>query len=98
MFAMRPSRTAVKNVQNTLEKNKFTLSSSETSHPSIVVDFRTLFMLLTKAKFTQLFQKRVPSKTKRSFVFYIHTKNVTPGNKTLGSHLKQLTARNIIIN
>jgi hypothetical protein len=55
-----------------LEKNKFTLSS-ETSRPSIVVYFRTLFMLLTKAKFTHLFQKRVPYKTQRSFVFWSHT-------------------------
>jgi hypothetical protein len=28
-----------------LKKNKFTLSSSETTHPSIVVDFRTLLFV-----------------------------------------------------
>ena len=97
---MRPSRTAVKNVLRIpLENwNKFTFLSSETSRPSTVVDFRTLFMLLTKGKFTHLFQKRVPYKIQRSFVFrshtslihaiaYTYTKNVTPGNKTLGSHL-----------
>ena len=55
--------------------------------------YRTLFMLLTKAKFTHLFQKRVPYKIHCSFVFrshtiaYTYTKNVTPGNKTLRSQL-----------
>jgi hypothetical protein len=49
-------------------------------------------MLSTKAKFTLLFQKRVPFF--RSYfevtqvLVYMYTKNVTPGNKTLGSHLK----------
>jgi hypothetical protein len=51
-----------------LKKNKFTLSFSETSRPSIIVDCRTLFMLLTKAKFTHLFQKRVPYETQRSYI------------------------------
>jgi hypothetical protein len=40
----------VKTPRKPLEKktNLVTLSSSETSRPSIVVDFITLFMLLTK--------------------------------------------------
>ena len=62
-----------------LEKNKFTLSFSETSRPSIVVNFRTLFMPLAKAKFTHLFKKRVLYKTQRSFVFWSHmsfTRNI----------------------
>ena len=81
-----------------LKKNKFTLSSFETSHPSIVLAFRTLFMLSTKAKFTLLFQKIYKKHNVRSYfevtrvlavvLVYIYTKNVTPGNKTLGSHLK----------
>ena len=67
----RTSRTAVQKTSRIpLEKkHEFTLSSFETSHPSIVLAFRTLFMLSTKAKFTLLFQKRVPYKTQRSFVF-----------------------------
>ena len=58
----RTSRTK-KLPEYRLKKNKFTLSSFETSHPSIVLAFRTLFMLSTKAKYTLLFQKRVPYKT-----------------------------------
>jgi hypothetical protein len=57
--------------------------------------FKTLFMLSTKAKFTLLFQKVSYIKTPRSFVFWSHTsfslhiyEERTPGNKTLGSHLK----------
>jgi hypothetical protein len=52
-------------------------------------------MLSTKAKFTLLFQKVSYIKTPRSFVFWNHTsfslhiyEERTPGNKTLGSHLK----------
>jgi hypothetical protein len=65
----RTSRTAVqKTPEYRLKKNKFTLSSFETSHPSIVLAFRTLFMLSTKAKFTLLFQKRVPYIKNTTFV------------------------------
>jgi hypothetical protein len=46
MFAIEPRvRQFKKPPEYRLEKNKFTLSSFETSHPSIVVAFRTLFML-----------------------------------------------------
>jgi hypothetical protein len=63
MFAIEPRVRRFKKLpEYRLEKNKFTLSSFETSHPSIVLAFRTLFMFSTKATFTLLFQKRVPYK------------------------------------
>ena len=59
MFAIEPRVRRFKKLpEYRLKKNKFTLSSFETSHPSIVLAFRTLFMLSTKAKFTLLFQKK----------------------------------------
>jgi hypothetical protein len=48
LFPMLANATLAYGGQKSLKyrlKNKFTLSSSETSHPSIVVDFRTLFTL-----------------------------------------------------
>jgi hypothetical protein len=70
MFAIEPRVRRFKKLpEYRLKKNKFTLSSFETSHPSIVLAFRTRFMLSTKARFTLLFQKRVPYKTQRPFVF-----------------------------
>jgi hypothetical protein len=60
MFAIEPRVRRFKKLpEYRLKKNKFTLSSFETSHPSIVVAFRTLFMLSTKAKFTLLFRKEL---------------------------------------
>jgi hypothetical protein len=46
MFAIEPRvRRFKKRAEYRLKKNKFTLSSFETSHQSIVVAFKTLFML-----------------------------------------------------
>lgn len=44
-YSTRSSRTAVKKSRISLEKNKFTLYFSETLHPSIVVNFRTYFIV-----------------------------------------------------
>ena len=89
MFAIEPRvrrHGGSKTSRIPLEKNKFTLSSFETSHPSIVLAFRTLFMLSTKAKFTLLFQKKfhIQKHHVRSYfevtrvLVYIYTKNVPP--------------------
>ena len=93
MFTIEPRVRRFKKLPECrLKKYKFT-SSFETSHPSMDVAFRTLFMLPTKAKFTLLFQKELKHNVHSYFSYfevtqvYIYTKNVTPGNK---SHLQDL--------
>ena len=96
MFAIEPRVRRFKKLpEYRLKKYKFTLSPFETSHPSIVVAFKTLFMLSTKAKFTLLFRKELRHNVRSYFkvtrvLVYTYTKNVTPGNKTLGSHLNSM--------
>jgi hypothetical protein len=95
-------RTAVKNVQNTALE-KVTLSFSETSRVIVVVDFRTLLILLTKAKFAHLFHiKRLVrsyfeiTRVARDILHIHSTKNVIPWDKTLGNELNSNNKLHII--
>ena len=106
MFAIKPcDRTSCTAVQKTsripLEKNKFTLSSFETSHPSMLwlLELFLCFQLKQNSHFCFKKEFHIKHNVRSYFevtqvLVYIYTKNVTPGNKTLGSHLKLIRLEN----
>ena len=98
MFAIEPRVRRFKKLpEYRLKKNKFTLSSFETSHPSMLwlLELFLCFQLKQNSHFCFKKEFHIKHNVRSYFevtqvLVYIYTKYVTPGNKTLGSHLKGL--------